>query len=267
MQVEYNFQSKIVVVTGALGQIGSELCNKFLDSNARVVALDIQSKSDAPTKENYLYIQTDITNKKNVQNTLKVINKKFNGDPSILINNAGIDSPPGSTIEDNPPPEDFDIKIWNKILDVNLTGSFITSQVYGKVMAKNLTGSIINISSIYGSLSPDNRIYKYKTENIESKDSFHKPIAYSVSKSGIYNLTRYFSTHWAKKGVRVNTVTLCGISNNQDEEFLEAFTKKIPMGRMAICDEAVKPICFLASDDASFITGADLLVDGGYSAW
>ena len=128
-------------------------------------------------------------------------------------------------------------------------------------MANTGGGSIINISSVYGMLSPDQRIYEYKEK------PFNKPITYSVSKSGIFNLTKYLATYWAKKNVRVNTMTLGGVFNNQDETFLKNYSHKVPLGRMANENEYTGAILFLASDASSYMTGSNLVIDGGYSCW
>lgn len=128
-------------------------------------------------------------------------------------------------------------------------------------MASKKSGSIINISSVYGILSPDQRIYEYKGK------PFFKPVDYSVSKSGIINLTRYLATYWAKKNVRVNTLTLAGVFNNQDEQFLRNYCAKVPLGRMARFDEYNAAVLFLASDASSYMTGSNIIIDGGFSAW
>jgi NAD(P)-dependent dehydrogenase (short-subunit alcohol dehydrogenase family) len=131
-------------------------------------------------------------------------------------------------------------------------------------MAKQGRGSIINISSIYGILSPCQDIYEFRRQQGEV---FYKPVAYSVSKSAVLNLTRYLSTYWAKQGVRVNTLTLGGVFNEQPEEFLEAYCERVPMGRMADAEEFSGAVLFLASDASIYMTGANLVVDGGWSAW
>jgi NAD(P)-dependent dehydrogenase (short-subunit alcohol dehydrogenase family) len=128
-------------------------------------------------------------------------------------------------------------------------------------MARSRGGSIINISSIYGILSPDQRIYEYKEK------PFIKPVTYAVSKSGVMNLTRYLATYWAQKNVRVNTLTLGGVFNDQDETFLKNYTNKVPLGRMAEQHEYNGAILFLASSASSYMTGANLIIDGGFSCW
>jgi NAD(P)-dependent dehydrogenase (short-subunit alcohol dehydrogenase family) len=122
----------------------------------------------------------------------------------------------------------------------------------------------VNVSSIYGMLSPVQDVYDFRRRGGET---FFKPVAYSVSKSALYNLTRYLATYWAKSGVRVNTLTLAGVGNDQPQEFLDAYTARIPLGRIADVREVVGPVVFLASDASSYVTGANLVADGGWSSW
>ena len=131
-------------------------------------------------------------------------------------------------------------------------------------MAREGRGSIVNVSSVYGLLSPVQDLYEFRRARGES---FHKPVAYSVSKSAVLNLTRYLATYWAKNGVRVNTLTLAGVWNDQAPEFLQAFAARSPMGRMSSAEEALGALVFLASDASSYVTGSNVVVDGGWSAW
>ena len=211
---------------------------------------------------NYLFIETNITSKKSIKNALTKIKDQF-GVPDVLINNAGLDSPPSAFGSDTGPFEDYTEESWDKVIDVNLKGVFLCCQVFGKAMSLKNEGSIINISSIYGIVSPDQSLYKYK--NIDGK-KFYKPIAYSASKSGILNLTRYLGVYWAKNNVRVNTLTIAGVFNNQDDEFLKEYCNRIPIGRMANQNDFNGALLFLASDQSTYMTGSNLVIDGGWSA-
>ena len=186
------------------------------------------------------------------------------GVPHVLVNNAGLDSPPNAPVEEVGPFETYPEESFDAVMDVNVKGPFLASQVIGSAMAREGRGSIVNVSSIYGLLSPVQDLYAFRRERGET---FVKPVAYSVSKSAILNLTRYLATYWAKDGVRVNTLTLAGVHNDQPPEFLEAYNARVPMGRMLEAREALGAVVFLASDASSYVTGANLVVDGGWSAW
>ena len=146
-------------------------------------------------------------------------------------------------------------------MEVNLKSVFLCCQIIGAEMAKNGAGSIINISSHYGVISPDQRIYEYR------KKVFNNPISYSASKSGILNITRYLSTYWGERNVRVNTLTLGGVLDNQDKEFIENYSSKVPLKRMANESEYNGAIQFLISSASSYITGSNMIIDGGWTAW
>ncbi len=186
------------------------------------------------------------------------------GPPHALINNAAIDAPPDAPAGENGPFEQYPVESWDRILDVNLKGVFLCSQVFGARMAAEGRGSIVNISSIYGLVSPDQRIYEYRRRDGEP---FVKPVAYAVSKSALFNLTRYLATYWAPQGVRVNTLTLAGVFNDQDPEFVRAYCARMPAGRMARADEYNGAVVFLCADASAYMTGANLVIDGGWTAW
>jgi NAD(P)-dependent dehydrogenase (short-subunit alcohol dehydrogenase family) len=143
-------------------------------------------------------------------------------------------------------------------------GTFLCCQAVGAAMARVGRGSIVNVSSVYGLLSPVQELYEFRRSRGET---FVKPVAYSVSKSAVLNLTRYLATYWAASGVRVNTLTLAGVANDQDQEFLDAWAQRSPMGRMLDAREALGAVVFLASDASSYVTGSNVVVDGGWSAW
>jgi NAD(P)-dependent dehydrogenase (short-subunit alcohol dehydrogenase family) len=186
------------------------------------------------------------------------------GVPHLLVNNAALDSPPDAPSEEVGPFETYPEESFDRVMDVNVKGTLLCCQVVGAAMAREGRGSIVNVSSVYGLLSPQQDVYEFRRREGQS---FTKPVAYSVSKSAILNLTRYLATYWAKDGVRVNTLTLAGVANDQPAEFLKAYTARVPLGRMAEAGEALGAVVFLASDASSYMTGANLVVDGGWSAW
>jgi NAD(P)-dependent dehydrogenase (short-subunit alcohol dehydrogenase family) len=180
------------------------------------------------------------------------------------VNNAALDSPPDAPAEEVGPFETYPESSFDEVMDVNVKGVVLCCQVVGGAMAREGRGSIVNVSSVYGMLSPVQDLYAFRRERGET---FVKPVAYSVSKSALLNLTRYLATYWAQAGVRVNTLTLAGIWNDQPAAFLEAYEARVPMGRMLHAEEALGAVVFLASDASSYVTGSNLVVDGGWSAW
>ncbi len=268
MNSAFQVADKTVVVTGAAGQLGQAYTRAFLEAGARVAALDLEDPDpalEALTKaypDGLMTHPADVTDKPSLQTALQAITATH-GVPDVLINNAAIDSPPSAPPAENGPFEDYPEASWDRVLDVNLKGIFLTCQVFGAAMAGAGRGSIVNIASIYGAVSPDQGLYQYRRDRGEV---FYKPVAYSASKSGIYNLTRYLASYWGNTGVRVNTLTLAGVFNHQDNEFLDAYCARIPIGRMAEPADYEGPVLFLASEASRYMTGADLVVDGGWTA-
>ena len=263
----FDVSRKIVLITGASGQLGMEYQKAFLEHGAKVIGIDISKSSgifelEEKFNEDYFFLSCDITLKDSLISCLAEIKDNV-GIPEVLINNAAIDSPPGSSMDETGPFENYPEDSWDKVLDVNLKGTFLACQVFGAEMAKNNRGSIINISSIYGLVSPDQSIYDYRKKRGEE---FYKPVAYSASKSGVLNLTRYLATYWAKDNIRVNSLSISGVFNNQEEEFLDAYCKRITIGRMASSYEYNGALIFLASDASSYMTGSNLILDGGWTA-
>ncbi len=267
----FDLQGKKAIVTGGMGQLGCGYVNALLQSGVRVAIIDVV---DIPKVKNDLYdkkLETgdvipficNIANKKELEATFAKIMEKL-GCPDILINNAALDSPPDAPPEEVGPFESYPEESFDKVMEINVKGTFLCCQVIGGEMAKSGGGSIVNVSSTYGLLSPCQDIYDFRRQKGET---FFKPVAYSVSKSAILNLTRYLATYWAKKGVRVNTLTPGGIFNNQPDEFLEAYCPRVPMGRMADVNEMVGAVLYLVSNASTYVTGSNLVVDGGWSAW
>jgi NAD(P)-dependent dehydrogenase (short-subunit alcohol dehydrogenase family) len=269
----FDINGKIIIVTGGMGQLGHQFTKTLLDNKARVVILDL-AIVEAPLstllenseKNNKLMlIQADVTKRESLEQALQQIQNKWGEAPYGLINNAALDSPPNATAEETGPFEDFPEASWNRVMDVNVKGVFLACQVFGKVMAEAGTGSIINIGSTYGMVSPDQRIYEYRSEN--GGDPFYKPVVYSASKSALVNLTKYIAVYWAKSGVRTNLMGLGGVYNNQEKQFLKGYCNKVPMGRMANEDEYNGTVVYLMSDASSYVTGTTIMLDGGWTAW
>jgi len=261
----FDLTGKTAIVTGAAGQLGGEFVKTLLEAGAQVAALDVwlanpKSILNRFSTDRLRPIQADVTDRPSLERGLAEIRDHL-GEPSILINNAAIDASPGASVTDTGPFETYPESSWDAMMAVNLKGVFLCCQVFGARMAERGGGCIVNISSVYGLLSPDQRIYEYRDR------PFFKPIAYSTTKAGILNLTRYLATYWARQGVRVNTLTLAGVFNHQDEAFLKNYTAKVPLGRMARADEFNGALLLLTSEASSYITGSNLVVDGGFSAW
>ena len=263
----YDISQEIIIITGVSGQLGNEYAKACLQRGGRVAGLDLFQSLTSETlseqyPDHYLFFTADVTNKSSLQKNLVDIVSSF-GSPTVLINNAAIDSPPSAPPEENGAFEDYPEASWDKVIDVNLKGVYLCCQVFGAAMAQARKGSIVNIASIYGVVSPDQNLYDYRRERGEV---FYKPVAYSASKSGILNLTRYLAVYWAPKGVRVNSLTIAGVFNNQEQAFLDVYCARIPIGRMANVDEYNGSLLFLASSASRYMTGSNLTIDGGWTA-
>jgi len=256
----FDLSGRVAVVTGGMGQLGAVYTAGLAERGMRVASLDVTT-GDMP--EDVRGFVCDVTDRKAIDEALREIEAEW-GTPHLLVNNAGLDSPPDAPAEEVGPFETYPEASFDAVLDVNVKGAFLCCQVIGGAMAREERGSIINVSSIYGLLSPVQDLYAFRRDRGET---FVKPVAYSVSKSAVLNLTRYLATYWAAAGVRVNTLTLAGVWNDQPQEFLDAYAARAPMGRMLRAEEALGAVVFLAADASSYVTGSNVVVDGGWSAW
>jgi NAD(P)-dependent dehydrogenase (short-subunit alcohol dehydrogenase family) len=256
----FDLDGRIAVVTGGMGRLGSVFVAGLAERGMRVAVFDTAS-GDVP--EGARALAVDITDRAAIEQATAEIEAEW-GVPHLLVNNAALDSPPDAPSEEVGPFESYPEASFDDVMDVNVKGTFLCCQVVGGAMAREGRGSIVNISSIYGLLSPVQDLYAFRRERGEV---FFKPVAYSVSKSAILNLTRYLATYWAKRGVRVNTLTLAGVFDDQPRAFLDAYEARVPLGRMLDAREALGAVVFLASDASSYVTGSNVVVDGGWSAW
>ena len=259
----FDFSNRVVVITGAAGLLGSEYANGFCQAGGNVVLADknfVKCKKLAVELEKKygvkpLPIKLDVTDPKSIKKMIEQIIKKFSK-IDILVNNAIF--PEIGKIKKTKF-EEFPLDIWKKGIDVNLTGMFLCSQQIGKIMVKQKNGVIINISSIYGIKGPDQRIY--------GKTKIIKSALYATTKGAVINFTKYLASYWNRTGVRVNTLSLGGVEENQDLTFKKKYSDKTMIGRMAKKDEYVGALLFLSSDASSYMTGSNLIIDGGWSAW
>jgi len=256
----FSLGGRVAVVTGGVGQLGTEIARGLADQGARVAVFDIAAEDGGDEIRTY---GVDVTDRAAIERATDEVTKQWDV-PHVLVNAAALDSPPDAPAEEVGPFEDYPSESFDQVMAVNVKGTLQCCQVIGARMATAGRGSIVNVSSIYGMLSPVQQLYDFRRRE---GDAFFKPVAYSVSKSALYNLTRYLATYWARSGVRVNTLTLAGVWNDQPPEFVEAYTERMPLGRLANADEVVGPVVFLASDASSYVTGANVVVDGGWSAW
>jgi NAD(P)-dependent dehydrogenase (short-subunit alcohol dehydrogenase family) len=272
----FDLGGRVVVVTGGLGQLGRQFCGALLSQGARVVALDRLSAETGAAflaekggpalqagPDRLLYLAGDVTDRESLVAANAAIERHF-GEPVYgLVNNAALDSPPDSDSRETGPFETYPIDNWESIFRVNATGPFLCSQVFGAAMAAAKRGSIVNVGSIYGVVSPDQGLYQYRRDRGET---FFKPVAYSASKSALYNFTRYLAGYWGAANVRVNIVTFAGVFNNQDPAFLGKYLPKVPLGRMADESDYNGTVVFLMSDASGYMTGSNVVIDGGFSA-
>jgi len=263
----FSLKGKTAIVTGACGLIGKKHCEALAIAGAKVVVADINQdaceKFTSTLEGDHLAIGFDVTNENAVKNSCAKILAKY-GSIDVLVNNAAINDMfenPALAAEQSKF-ENYPVDMFRNSLEVNVTGVFLCSQVFGKVMADKGKGSIINVASTYGMVGPDQSIYI----NPEGKQAFYKSAAYPATKGAIINFTRFLAAYWGNKGVRVNTLSPGGVENGQDEWFIKNYSAKTVLGRMAQPDDYMGAIVFLASDESSYMSGANLAVDGGWTA-
>lgn len=261
---------RVAVVTGVLGKLGPVWAETLLDAGAMVLGLDLPGAKASPRfsrlqgeygKDLLALVGTDVRERRSLQEARDHCLATF-GTPSVLVNNAGVDRPPG-TVGRTHRVEDIPLEEFRGILEVNAVGVFQVTQVFGAEMVKARRGSIVNIGSLYATVAPDSRLY----DHIPSDPPFLKPPAYGASKAAVVNFTRYLATLWGPLGVRVNSLSPGGVLGEQDEEFKRKFCARVPLGRMAVPEDLKGPLLFLASDASSYVTGIDLIVDGGFTSW
>ncbi|HTY01091.1 MAG TPA: SDR family oxidoreductase [Bacteroidota bacterium] len=268
----FPLHGRIAIVTGALGLLGKQHCIALAEAGAHVVVTDLDQEActryageltarGVPRAEGYAL---DVTAPDSVQAVRDRILQDF-GRIDILVNNAAINDMvehPRTAAEDSRF-EQYPLAQWQRSIDVNLTGTFLCSQVFGTVMAERGAGSIVNIASTYGIVAPDQSLYR----NPDGSQRFFKSPSYPATKGAVIAFTRYLAAYWGPNGVRANCLSPGGVQNGQDEHFVMNYARRTQLGRMATPMDYRGAIVFLAGDDSAYMTGANLVVDGGWCAW
>lgn len=263
---DFDLSDAIVVVTGGAGILGTQFVCALAAYGARVALVDIDMhKARGVADEIKMHrglevwpYQADISCLADVTNLHERVRSEL-GEVTTLVNNAATKSP--NFFE---PFETFPLEDWEHVMRVNTTGVMLGCQVFGAAMARRGKGSIINILSIYGIVAPDQRIYEgseYEGRPINT------PAVYSTSKAAVWGLTKYLATYWGDKGVRVNAITPGGVFSGQNDVFVQKYSARVPMGRMADRDEICGAVVFLASGASTYMTGQNLVIDGGLTVW
>ncbi len=266
----YDLSNRTAIVTGGAGILGRHFCSGLAEAGANVVVADVnkeivQKVADDLNNEygtRHLGIFCDVSSPESVQDMILQVKRKF-GKIDILHNNAASKS--NNIDKFFAPFEEYSLAQWREILAVNLDGMFLVAQAVGKQMiVQGSGGSIIQTASIYGLMSPDHRIYE---NSFYLGRQINTPAVYCVSKAAVIGLTKYLATYWADKQIRVNTLTPGGTESGQNDEFNRRYSDRVPMRRMANASEMVGALLYLASDASSYVTGQNIIIDGGLSAW
>ena len=273
IQQKFDLTGSVAIVTGGVGLLGSEFCKTLAEAGASVAVVDLNSASASATAESLTKsgyqaqaFPTDITKPESVNAMVENVLSAF-GRIDILVNSAALDPKfdPDAAKKGIAPGafEDYPLADWNAAMNVNLTGMFLMTQACVKPMiAQGKKGSIINICSTYGLNGPDQRIYIKDGERVA-----YKPVYYTVTKAGVLGFTKYLAAYYAGTEIRVNALTPGGVFNNHEEYFVKNYSAKTIIGRMAKKDEMNGALLYLASDASSYMTGNNLVVDGGWTAW
>jgi NAD(P)-dependent dehydrogenase (short-subunit alcohol dehydrogenase family) len=270
----FELHDRVAIVTGGAGLLGSEFCKTLVEAGAQVVIADLDIgaaerlanslHADYQAEMRALAVATNVTDPDSVQTMVGTALQAF-GHLDILVNSAALDpkfDPEHSSGPQSSAFEGFPLAAWHQALEVNLTGAFLCCQAAVAPMLEQGRGAIVNLCSIYGLAAPDQRMYQQP-----GKPPQYKPVYYSVTKAGILGLTQYLAAYYAGRNIRVNALSPGGVFNGHNAEFVQAYSARAVMGRMAHKDEMNGAMLFLVSDASAYMTGANLVVDGGWTTW
>lgn len=273
----FDLKNKIILVVGGRGYLGRDFCYYLNKQNATVVSADLKETSITASKSkkkkdqsNINQIDIDVTKERSVSNTIEKILKKYGRIDGLVFS---VTAKPDDFYL---PYSDCSLKGWQKVINTELNGIFLVTQKVGKIMEQQKSGSIILLSSMYGVVGNDQRIYKgsnldnlyINKENKRSKKQIFSHSVYPTVKGGIISLTRYLAAYWGEKNIRVNCISPGGIAHEgENKEFIKKYSEKVPLGRKSKLDEISPAVVYLSSDESSYLTGQNIIIDGGWTAW
>lgn len=258
----FGLEGRIAAVVGGAGRIGTKICQALAEAGAKVAVLDtngeaaeqLAARINADRVGESKGLMVDATDPADLDRAVSRLEAEW-GAPDILVNSAQFRGTGFYTSRI----EDYPLDAWKQVMDVNLTAVFLSCRIFGAAMARNRGGVIVNLASTYGLVSPDPRIY--------GDSGVNSPVSYSASKAGVINLTRYLAVHWREQRIRVNCLAPGGVFDQQGDEFVANYRDRTPLGRMAAAEDYQGAVLFMVGEASSYMTGAVVTVDGGWTAW